>query len=331
MGMSGRETLGCDMLMLASLFGILMVGAAVDFTGVLKSGEGDDDAPPAPGGGDLPENTIEGTPLADIIVGGAEAEAISGDGGDDQIGGYQGADTLDGGTGADDLHGMDGDDTIVGGAGNDTLHGEDGGDRLEGGAGDDLLAGYEGDDTLSGGAGKDALIGGGGADRLDGGAGDDALEGMLGDDTLTGGAGQDTLMGGDGNDVLDGRVPGDGSPDTDGRDFLNGGRGDDTILVGRDDWADGGEGADGFVLSDWLAEAEGSATIGDYDPAEDQLVIVYDPTGHPDPVVAVEPDEGTEGAIHILLDGAIIARVLDNPDLTAADITLIAQDEVQAA
>ena len=184
---------------------------------------------------------------------------------------------------------------------------------------------------LRGGDGDDSMIGGGGADQLSGVAGNDALQGGEGNDILIGGMGQDTLMGGAGDDRLDGSALDRTGADADGRDYLNGGTGNDTLILGQDDWATGGEGADSFVLSDWLAESTGEQTVEDYDAGTDQLVIVFDPLAHPDPEVTVEPDPSTEGAVHVLFDGTVIARVLDCPDLTPDQIELVAEHEVAAA
>ena len=184
--------------------------------------------------------SFEGTGEADLLVGSA---------GDDEISGGEGDDTLVGGAGDDRLFGDLGDDTLTGGDGNDILEGDLGDDTLVGGAGDDRLFGGLGDDTLTGGEGDDTLVGGAGADNLhgDGGsdtvsyassgaavsvnlktnsvsgtdshaAGDtisgienaigskfgDTLRGSNGNNKLYGGAGDDTIIGGDGNDILNG-------------------------------------------------------------------------------------------------------------------------------
>jgi len=138
-------------------------------------------------------------------------------------------------------------------------------------------------------------------------------------------------MGGDGNDLLVGAEP--GAPDTDGRDFLNGGAGDDRIVPGQDDWASGGAGADEFTLNDWLAATEGAgpATIDDYDPAEDRLVVVYDPAAHPDPAIGVEPGDTPGEATRILLDGAVIALLQGGGVPAPEDIDLIAQGQAAPA
>lgn len=78
---------------------------------------------------------------------------------------------------------------------------------------------------LIGGPGADHLVGGAGNDILLGGDGDDILEGGGGDDYLDGGAGVNHLIGGAGND---------------------------TLVVSVNDTAEGGEGADTFILTDEL-------------------------------------------------------------------------------
>lgn len=87
------------------------------------------------------------------------------------------------------------------------------------------LTGTDGDDVLTGGAGNDILVGGAGNDLLVGGDGNDLLVGGAGNDTLVGGNGHDTLNGGDGND---------------------------TLVVDSQDVAEGGAGADRFIITDNL-------------------------------------------------------------------------------
>jgi len=70
------------------------------------------------------------------------------------------------------------------------------------------------------------------------------VQGGDGDDALTGGAGSDRLVGGAGNDTLSGGGAGHG-----GYDLLQGGAGDDRLEVAADTVAEGGEGADTFVLA----------------------------------------------------------------------------------
>ncbi len=141
-------------------------------------------------GGDITNETINGTALGDII---------GGLGGNDVIHGLAGDDQLDGGSGNDTLNGGDGDDVLIGGLGNDTLNGGAGIDTADysgagagvtvnlatglssGGAGVDTLSEIENlvgtafADTLTGDGGANILIGGGGIDTLNGGGGADQL------------------------------------------------------------------------------------------------------------------------------------------------------------
>ncbi|KRB43182.1 calcium-binding protein [Phenylobacterium sp. Root700] len=88
------------------------------------------------------------------------------------------------------------------------------------------------------------LQGSDGNDTLRGGDGDDTLHGGAGQDSLSGGAGADHLYGGAGADTLDGG----GAPE--GRfDFLDGGDGDDQINLAATTIAQGGAGADTFVVA----------------------------------------------------------------------------------
>lgn len=257
-------------------------------------------------------------------------ETLTGTDAGEQIGGEGGNDTIDGGEGDDDLYGHQGEDIVSGGIGNDTLQGEDGADLLHGNDGDDSLAGGTGDDTLKGDAGDDNLIGGSGNDLLMGGAGNDTLMGGSDNDRLSGGLGADDLLGGAGNDFLNGVMPDEmGMEDIDEGDFLNGGLGDDTLLIGRDDWANGGEDADLFVLGDWL-DSEHSATIEDYTAGEDRIAVVYAPEAVSDPLIGVEPSEGSD-SVWITLNGQRIAEVLHGADLTPEDIALYTPAQLAAA
>lgn len=265
------------------------------------------DLPRAQGGGDGDE----------LITGGGAGDALAGGGGNDQIDAGAGGDTLSGGPGDDAVWAGAGDDLAEGGEGADRLEGQDGGDSLSGGAGPDWLAGHEGDDLLDGGAEADTLLGGGGADTLSGGAGPDWLAGGDGADQVQGGGGADVLDGNAGDDWLSGVFP---EGDDAGADFLNGGAGDDTLAAGAGDVATGGDGADSFLLSHWLGEG-GHATITDYDAAEDEIVLVYDPATHADPTVTVQPVAGTD-RVTILLDGHEVATVYGA--VAVQDIRLLA-------
>lgn len=91
-----------------------------------------------------------------------------------------------------------------------------------------------------------------------------SLEGTEGED--------DTLTGGDGDDLLQGDV-GDA-------DSLIGGAGDDTIVLESPNIAQGGEGADEFIVDDTVGIGPASgATIEDFDPASDRLVVTQTVSG----------------------------------------------------
>jgi Ca2+-binding RTX toxin-like protein len=104
------------------------------------------------------------------------------------------ADHLSGGGLRDDLEGGAGNDTGAGAGGRDVMLGNAGNDRLNGGADDDLLSGNAGNDVLAGGPGADLLGGGRGMDSLLGGDGDDQLIGGPQKDRLNGGPGNNTLI-----------------------------------------------------------------------------------------------------------------------------------------
>jgi len=243
------------------------------------------------------------------------------------------------GDGGGYLRGGAGDDTLIGGAGDDWIEGGAGDNLILGGAGNDTLIGGQGQSTLLGGAGNDRLIAGGGAALIFAGAGDNHLLGGEHDDTLIGGLGRDTLVGGLGDDLLiaglgGGELDGGWGDDTlvgarldaQGRDIggtqtLNGGAGDDVLILGRGDLAHGGEGADSFVLGDWLI-GEDPVRIVDFTPGEDRIVLSHAATG-PAPVPEVIHDPAT-GESAIRVDGQTVALVAD-PDgtLRVQDIELV--------
>ncbi len=318
------------MLWLAGLMGLMAVGGIVFASDETADEAADEAAATAPGEsdlipigdlletgdgsaggiGDLPDQTnliLPGDPQDNTLTGGA---------GDDQINGYDGDDAILGGPGDDDLHGGAGIDTIRGGADDDTLHGQDGNDILYGDAGDDQLFGHNDNDILDGGQGDDELQGGLGDDTLSGGDGDDALLGGQDNDHLTGGAGRDTLFGGWGDDWVSGM--GDGTDS----DYLNGGGGDDTILAGAGDIVTAGDGSDTIVLGDWIG-GDGSATVMDFDGAEDKLVMVCDMTQAGDPLVEITGDPNTPGISLITVNGTQIAQVHSDALLTLDDIVLV--------
>ncbi|WP_056038680.1 calcium-binding protein [Loktanella sp. 3ANDIMAR09] len=268
----------------------------------IASGSGDDRI-----SGDSGHDLIYGESGRDLIYGSSGDDTVFGGSGDDALYGGSGNDAVQGGDGDDRIDAGAGDDRVFGGAGNDTVHGNAGADSLSGDAGTDTLFGGDGDDRLSGGDGADDLSGGTGQDILWGDAGDDMLRGAKDEDTLYGGTGQDTLSGDAGDDILFGDAGTDtldggsgndtlfGGDDADillggdgddsllgetGADSLFGGAGDDTLLGGDgDDWLDagaglgiltGGAGADSFVFT------QGAATVTDFDPLMDRIMIETD-------------------------------------------------------
>lgn len=162
-------------------------------------------------------------------------------------------------------------DVMTGGAGDDELSGYHGDDTLSGEAGDDLLRGGYGNDTLLGGAGDDNLNGNVGDDFLDGGVGNDRIDGGEGDNTLVGGEGADLLMATWGNDLLNGNED-DGSSDDD-IDRLIASFGDDTLMLGEGDIGEGGAGADTHYI---LSDVDLGVTITDFNPSEDNIVVLHD-------------------------------------------------------
>lgn len=232
-------------------------------------------------------------------VAGQHGGVIVGSSGPDTLLGGRGDDLILGSGGDDWIHGGDGNDTLIGGGGAVTLLGGAGNDRLEAGGGPGWLDGGSGDDWLQGGPGDDTLLGGSGNDTLLGGWGDDMLVAGPGSNLLMGGAGNDTLIGHSLN-----RAPGDAN-------LLNGGDGDDLIFPGAGDTATGGEGADRFVLGDWLIGRP--ATLTDFDPASDRLILFHDAIGLSAPLVGIAMSD--QGAV-LMLNGNPVAVLsgLQNAD-----------------
>lgn len=240
------------------------------------------------------------------------------------LAGGPGHDTLAGGTGDDMIHGGDGNDLLSGGDGDDTLRGGNGDDTILGGEGDDQLFGGEGNDLLVGGGGDDLLVGGGGDDTLIGGEGHDTLKGGEGNDLLVAGPGSNLLFGGDGNDTLVGAIDG---PRPEGeQSFLNGGAGDDLLVLGAGDVAHGGPGADSFALGQWLI-GNGMAEVTDFNPAEDRLVLSFDPADGPAPeTITLSEDPEQEGRVLVLFDDVPVARIGSaNALLSPEQITIVTE------
>jgi Ca2+-binding RTX toxin-like protein len=114
------------------------------------------------------------------------------------------------------FYGTEGDDVIIGTPESDWIDGL---------GGDDIICGYQE---------SDQVVGGGGADWVDGGGGYDDVVGNNGDDHLYGSAGGDALFGGPGSDRLYGEL---------GNEYIDCG-----TAGSDDDFADGGEGSEEFVI-----------------------------------------------------------------------------------
>lgn len=277
-------------------------------------GAGDDSA----AANDVMHGEGEGTSGNDTMVGTDGADDIFGRLGDDELWGEAGNDLLKGGHGNDTLSGYLGDDDLRGGAGDDVLAANDGQDLLNGGAGNDLLSGGTGDDTLAGDDGSDYLLGDGG---------NDSLFGEQGDDFMAGGDGSDVMYGGEGNDIIEGYYnpmsAADGlfrDTDVRGADSLLGELGDDTLIAGSADTLTGGAGADTFRLGTWIGDP---VTVTDYDPAEDQLQIIYEAAAG-QPVVTVQ-QQGSSTNAEVLIDGQVAAIVEGaHGQLTAGDVFFLA-------
>lgn len=259
----------------------------------------------------------EGGSDDDILSGDGADDTLAGGAGNDQLTGRGGDDRLMGGSGGDHLEGGDGDDNLMGHGGNDVLIGGAGDDVLSGGRGADSLAGSEGDDRLVGGNGADTLNGGEGQDSLNGGMGRDWLVGGAGDDLMIGGGSQDSLDGGTGDDTLIGGFQGRSDASI---DVLNGGEGNDLMVLGAGDIAMGGDGADQFELTDHAPDLP-LAEIVDYNPAEDEIVVVYDADQHDAPELTTEPVEGSDD-VTLLLDGVAVALIRNAGALDLSQITL---------
>lgn len=241
---------------------------------------------------------VDGTRIAGIeflqFDGGDGNDRATGGAFADELSFQAGNDTGFGGGGADTLYGEDGNDKLIGQSGNDLLIGNDNRDSLYGGDGNDEIDGGAGNDRVFGGAGKDRILfdNNYGSDTADGGAGIDRAEfdfygslsgvtikllaptlvtttggvtlrnieqltvaGSSFADTITGGAMADDLAGKDGDDRLNGR---------DGADDLHGGSGLDTLT--------GGGGADKFIFDAALA-SDNVDRITDFTMGTDRILL----------------------------------------------------------
>ncbi len=286
--------------------------------------------------------------LGELGLLGSDRAAASTDGGDDapppeepDAGLYDRADY------ADEVRGTEGNDSLTADpgdpgaawfleAGDDFLDATEGNDYADGGEGDDrmflrdgndIALGGGGADTIDAGIGNDLVYGGDGADSIHGNGGMDTIFGGTGDDTLLGGTGADLIYGGSGNDYLSGMGFGLATGPTqglDGVDTLLGGEGDDVLLMGTGDIGYGGMGSDSFRFDHTRPELAGPARVMDFDPAEDELELMYTPvTGAAPPLVRV--DLGAAGAWRVMVGEQVVGliNVTAGATLTADMIRLV--------
>jgi Ca2+-binding RTX toxin-like protein len=168
--------------------------------------------------GGLGADSMTGSALANVIVGGPGDDQLSGGDGDDtfiEAERSEGTDVMNGGPGSDtiDYSGRTANLTVTlcapvpetcasGACGCKNDNGEPSErdtlvsvDNALGGSGDDVLVGDDASNSFRAGAGDD---------QVSGGLGDDTLYGDDGEDTLSGGPGEDLLDGSEGNDTFDG-------------------------------------------------------------------------------------------------------------------------------
>lgn len=231
--------------------------------------------------------------------------------------------------GGDLLHSDDPSETgelpvpLTGSEADDLQYGDRQAEQNSTSAGDDLIDGRAGGEDLSGDLVDEAMWAETGEDPFEAGA--DVPLGQLGDAILAGDDGDDLPSGQEGDDPpsdvaghhnLYAAFPEGDDGET---DVLNVCDSDDLSLIGAS--GEGDPGADQFILKEWLSEG-GIATISDYDAAEDQIVLVYDPDTHADPQLSLSAVAETED-VEILLDGEVIGRVTDGAGLSEKDILLL--------
>lgn len=256
-GQGGGDTLQGDGGTNTASYAHAAAGVVASLTGGLVTASND-----AAGDVYLNIQNLDGSALADILIGDGAANTLTGNGGNDVLEGMGGADVIDGAAGVDTASYAHASAAVVA-----SLSGALSGITP---SGDALGDSYVDVENLTGSDFNDALVGDGSANTLSGGAGNDVLEGLAGADALDGGAGTNTASyahAGSGvvaslSVGLTGVVPsGDALGDTytaiqnltgsahddqligdSGANTLNGGLGDDTLegMAGADSLVGGG-------------------------------------------------------------------------------------------
>jgi Ca2+-binding RTX toxin-like protein len=252
-------------------------------------------------------DTILGSPKANVLNGGLGADILSGGPGTDT------ADYSDRthavvvriGDGPNDGD-SEGDDVqvdvenVIGGTGNDDLHGQDRVapttdpvNPLSGREGMNLLSGGPGDDALDGQFDADVLNGGGGVDTVYYGTRDEAITGTIGTASDDGGSNDinaflgrgdsigddvENVIGGSGDDILGGDADDNSLYGGGGADLIDGGLGDD--------WIQGGPGYDAADYSSAPSGVDLDLLIvgpqETFGAGVDHLTFIEDLIGSPD-------------------------------------------------
>jgi Ca2+-binding RTX toxin-like protein len=249
---------------------------------VLLTADDDDDAN---------EDEIRGTSGDDEVTGTEENDIIRTWAGNDTIDGGLGDDEIRPGEGDDLVFGGDGRDWIIGSPGEDELYGQVGGDRVFGGDDNDFIDGGYGSDRLGGQDGDDTIFGGFDARDEDG----VIVPALQNTDTITGGEGNDTIY------IWGGEGTANGEDGT-----------DDLILVTGPASLTGGGGADDFfVLANVTDDQLTEATIEDFNPFSDTLMLTIDHVSQSGtlPDVDVTMTDTTVDGVN----GVMVEAVYDGP------------------
>jgi hypothetical protein len=80
---------------------------------------------------------------------------------------------------------------------------------------------------------------------------------------------------------------------------------------------------------EWGNWSDGAiAQILDFDPDEDEIVVVYDPAQSADPILSLQQGANF-GEVTVLLDGVPLAHLANAETLDLADIRLVAETPVR--
>ncbi|GAA4226544.1 Ca2+-binding RTX toxin-like protein [Sagittula marina] len=182
--------------------------------------------------GDAGENTIFVSTGSDSIDGGAGVDTydVSADDGGVNVDLVAGT-SVTTGFGTDSLENIenvttgDGDDTVVGDAGDNVFVTGAGADSVEAGEGDNTIDAGDGANDVTAGAGNDDVTTGVDNDIIDAGDGDNEVSSGAGNDDVTTGTGADVIDAGDGNNTVSSGA---------GADDITTGSGDDSVSSGAD-------------------------------------------------------------------------------------------------